>query len=69
VVRDERTGLLVTGHDPADHAEAVLRLLRDPAFAARLSANAVRHAGRFSWDVTAADIASVYREVALRRAG
>jgi len=37
--------------------------LADPELAARLSAGAIRHAGIFSWDATAADIRSVYREV------
>ena len=38
VVGDGRTGFLVEGHDPADHAERMLQILRDPALADRLGA-------------------------------
>ncbi len=70
-VVDEVGGFLVQGHDPADHAERILRLLGDPALAARLSAGALRHAARFSWDQTAAEIRDVYLALARRgrRAG
>jgi D-inositol-3-phosphate glycosyltransferase len=66
VVKDGQTGFLVDGHDPAQYADVILRLLSDPGLAARLSAAAVRHAETFSWDATASDIASVYREVLIR---
>ena len=44
-------GLLVEGHDPADHADAVLAILGDPAFAASLGSAGARgvaglHVGR-----------------------
>jgi D-inositol-3-phosphate glycosyltransferase len=64
-VLDGVTGFLVQGHDPDDYAERILRLLRNPALANRLSAEAVAHAGRFSWDATAAEIGDVYRELSL----
>jgi D-inositol-3-phosphate glycosyltransferase len=63
VVADDVTGLLVEGHDPADHAERLLALLRDPPMARRLGDAAVVHSLRFSWDATAAEIISVYREL------
>jgi D-inositol-3-phosphate glycosyltransferase len=63
VVRDGSTGFLIRGHDPALYAERVIALLGDPAMAARMSRAAVRHAGGFSWDSTAADIGRVYREL------
>jgi len=63
VVRDGRTGFLVSGWDPGDYADRILELLRDPATAARLGRSGVEHALRFSWDSTAAEILSVYREV------
>src|SRR6266536_1125768 len=63
VIRDGESGFLIDGHDPAQYADRIIRLLADPELAARLSAGAIRHAGIFSWDATAADIRSVYREV------
>jgi D-inositol-3-phosphate glycosyltransferase len=63
VVEDGVTGFLVEGHDPGDHAERVLEILRDPQLAARISAASIAHAARFSWDATATGILSVYREV------
>jgi D-inositol-3-phosphate glycosyltransferase len=56
-------GLLVDGHDPADHADALLSVLRDPELAERLGAQGVRDAGRFTWDATTHEVASVYREL------
>jgi D-inositol-3-phosphate glycosyltransferase len=63
VVADGVTGFLVEGHDPGDHAENVLRLLRDPRRAARMGRAAVAMSLRFSWESTAEEILSVYREV------
>jgi D-inositol-3-phosphate glycosyltransferase len=59
-VRDERTGLLVPGHDPADYAAALHRLLADPALSARMGAAAARHAESFGWDTAASATADVY---------
>jgi D-inositol-3-phosphate glycosyltransferase len=64
VVAEGETGFLVEGWDPADYAERLLRLLADPASARKMGEAAVGRALRFSWDATAADILSVYREVA-----
>ena len=63
VVADGVTGFLVEGHDPADHADRLLALLGDPAGAHRMSEAAVAQSLRFSWDATAAEILSVYREL------
>jgi D-inositol-3-phosphate glycosyltransferase len=55
-VADGASGRLVDGHEAADWATVLADVLdetRDPARAARLSAAAVRHAGRFGWDSTA----------------
>ena len=67
VVVDGQTGFLVEGHEPGDYADRILKILSDPMLAARLSEGALRHAGRFSWDATAADIRGVYRELLARR--
>ena len=53
VVQDGRSGFLVDGHDPADHAERLLRGSADPPLAARLGGEAARQALRFTWDATA----------------
>ncbi len=63
VVQDGRTGFLVEGHDPGDHADRLLQILREPELAARLGAEAARQALRFTWDATAEELLSVYREV------
>ncbi len=63
VVADGRTGFLVEGHDPADHADRLLQILRDPALAAGLGEHAAREALRFTWDATAAELAGIYREL------
>ncbi|MGZ5351893.1 MAG: D-inositol-3-phosphate glycosyltransferase [Actinomycetota bacterium] len=66
VVADSATGYLVEGHDPGDHADRVLEILRDRPRARRMGDAAVGHSLRFSWDTTAAEIRSVYGEL-LRR--
>jgi D-inositol-3-phosphate glycosyltransferase len=68
VVRDGETGFLVEGHDPADHADRMLQILRDPALAAEMGTAAAREALRFTWDATASELAGIYRELAAGRA-
>jgi D-inositol-3-phosphate glycosyltransferase len=63
VVQDGRGGFLVEGHDPADHAEKLLQILRDPRLADDLGLEASRSALRFTWDATAAELLSVYNEL------
>ncbi len=63
VVEDGRTGFLVEGHDPGDHAERLLEILRDPGLAARMGRDAARQALRFTWDATADELLRVYREL------
>jgi D-inositol-3-phosphate glycosyltransferase len=64
VVEDGVSGALVEGHDPGDHADRVLEILRDPQLASAMGRAAVERSTRFSWDATAAGMLSVYREVA-----
>jgi D-inositol-3-phosphate glycosyltransferase len=63
-VVDGETGFLVDGHDPDDYADRIIELLRNSLLAERLSAGAIGHARRFSWDATAAEVGDVYRELA-----
>ncbi len=57
------SGLLVPGHEPADYAAAVRRLLDDPVLRRGLSHGALRHAAGFSWAATATGVLQVYRDV------
>ena len=61
VVLDDESGFLVAGHDPADYAEALGRILFDPETAADLSAGAVKRAETFSWDGTVDRLLELYR--------
>jgi len=63
VVVDGATGFLVEGHDPGDHAERLLRILRDPRLARRLGERGAVHSRGFSWDATADEVLGVYREL------
>ncbi len=63
-VRDGVSGFLVDGHDPADYARALRRLVDDEALSARMGEAAARHAGGFGWDTAAAATAEVYAEAA-----
>jgi len=63
---DGETGYLVDEDDAAGAAEAMLRLLRDPAHAARLGARGRQWAAEHSWSVYADRLVALYR-VALER--
>jgi D-inositol-3-phosphate glycosyltransferase len=73
VVRDGASGLLVDGHDPADWARAIRRLVREPGRLRELSAGALRHASGFGWSATVDRLARVYTdamdEAAISRGG
>jgi D-inositol-3-phosphate glycosyltransferase len=64
VVRDGVTGLLVDGHDPADYARAMSRLVSAPAYRDRLGSAAALHARGFAWERTADLTLDVYRKAA-----
>ena len=61
-VDDGRSGLLVDGHDPADYATAVGRLLDRSALRRELSLGATAHVQQFGWPLTAAHLLDVYAE-------
>jgi D-inositol-3-phosphate glycosyltransferase len=60
-VVDGVTGLHVSPRDPARAAEAVRRLLVDPACAAQLGRAGSEQARRYDWSVIAASVESSYR--------
>ena len=60
VVRDGDSGVLVNGHDPADWARVIKRLVRAPRRLQSLSAGARRHASAFGWSATVDRLARVY---------
>ncbi len=64
VVRDQVTGLLVDGHDPADYARAMARLVDAPRYRDQLGSAAAEHARRFAWERTADLTLDVYRKAA-----
>jgi D-inositol-3-phosphate glycosyltransferase len=66
VVVEGQTGFLVHGHDPKDYADRILRLLADRELARRFGHAATRHAARFSWEATAAEVRHVYQELLAR---
>lgn len=61
-VTDGVTGILVDGHVPHSYADALARIINDPALRDAMSRKAVRHAESFGWDVTADRTLEVYRQ-------
>ena len=61
-VDDGHSGLLVQGHDPADYAAAIRRIVTDTTMERRLGRGAVVHASGFGWARTAEGILDVYAE-------
>ncbi|MEY3019079.1 MAG: hypothetical protein RLZZ272_63 [Actinomycetota bacterium] len=56
-------GTLVEGHDPADHAAAVLAYLEDPGLAAAAGAAGVRTGRAASWEHTVDRLLAAYEDV------
>jgi D-inositol-3-phosphate glycosyltransferase len=61
-VADGVSGLLVDGHDPAEYAAAIGRLVTRPADLELLATGCRSHAERFSWRRTAQRLISTYRD-------
>ena len=61
IVADGTSALLVPPRDPQAMAAAVLRLLGDPALAARLAAAGLQEARRYTWERVAPLWAEAYR--------
>jgi D-inositol-3-phosphate glycosyltransferase len=59
-VDDGVSGVLVDGHDPADYARVLDRLLADEVLRRRLGDGAVRHSARFDWSATASAVLDSY---------
>ena len=63
LVTDGEDGLLAPPGNPGALAEAVLRILLDPALAARLSTNARRRACDFDWNENASRTLELFRQL------
>ncbi|MFJ4711604.1 D-inositol-3-phosphate glycosyltransferase [Streptomyces sp. NPDC088785] len=59
-VRDETTGFLVDGHEPAAYARVLREFADHPHLVDDMGAAAARHAQFFGWDTAAATTADVY---------
>jgi D-inositol-3-phosphate glycosyltransferase len=67
IIEDGKSGLLVAGHDPADYAAALDRVLTDMELSAKLSAGALEHSQRFSWETTVSRLLELYEGIAQSR--
>ena len=64
IIKDESTGLLVPEKNPAALAQAVLRLLEDPALARRLGEQGYAYATEaFDWDRITDRLEAVYQRI------
>ena len=62
LIRSDEEGVLISGHDPAEYARALLALLNDPAVAQRMGCGARAWAATaFDLEVTAQRFAELYR--------
>jgi D-inositol-3-phosphate glycosyltransferase len=65
-VDDEVSGLLTEGHEPAQIAAAIRRIVTDPELAARLGRGGIAHAQEHSWDRTVDGLLEAYAEARRR---
>ncbi|MBB6378465.1 D-inositol-3-phosphate glycosyltransferase [Pseudonocardia eucalypti] len=68
-VADGRSGLLVHGHAAADWAGALASVALRPEYREKLSAGAVEHAQRFSWERTTDALLATYADAGLEFRG
>jgi D-inositol-3-phosphate glycosyltransferase len=67
VVRDEVSGYLIDGHEPALYAERIGRLLADPDLAQQMGRRGSLLAQRFSWTRTADRLEGLFERLISRR--
>jgi D-inositol-3-phosphate glycosyltransferase len=67
-VRDGASGVLVGSHAPGDWADALGKVLLDPALCGRLAGGALLHAQGFAWERTAEDTLASYTAARLAMA-
>jgi glycosyltransferase involved in cell wall biosynthesis len=60
------SGILVDPDDPAGIADAMQRLLEDPALRREQAARGVARASDFSWETSAARLAGAFQEALVR---
>ena len=63
VLRDDVSGYLIDGHDPAFYADRIGRLLDEPELAQQMGRRGRLLAQRFSWSRTADRLALLFEEV------
>ena len=68
VVRDDVSGYLIGGHDPATYAERIGRLLDNPDLAQQMGRRGRLLAQRFSWTRTADSLQELFEGVAEQQA-
>ena len=61
-VSNNYSGLLIDGHNPHDWAHALERYFADVKLQEKLSAGALDHAAKFSWEATTEHLIEVYEE-------
>ncbi|MES0833745.1 D-inositol-3-phosphate glycosyltransferase [Nocardiopsis tropica] len=59
-VADGVSGVLVDGHDPADYAAQLHRMISEPAWRAKLALAAPEHAATLGWSRTVDELLDVY---------
>ena len=66
VIRDQVSGYLIAGHDPAEYAERIGRLLEDSELAQQMGRRGRLLAQRYSWTRTADRLRELFEDVAER---
>jgi len=61
-VADDRSGVLIDGHQPESYADVLTKLILDDELRATLSTAAVQHAARFDWDRTVEGVLGAYAD-------